>query len=198
MPRRLAILAAAAFALLTALVWTGVFTSLDRYAVHHLMPWANFGPHHLVDVPSVFTPQTKPSLGGTLVALWTYPASPFVSGLVVLACARKLGRPRGLAAIGVWLAANAIELLGKLVVDRPSVGPSGFTDSFPSGHTVRAFVTAAIVGWTWRRAGAPAFAWAAGVAVALVALGDHVPTDVLGGALLAAALVPLAGIVSRA
>ena len=198
MPRRLAILAAAAFVALTALVWTGVFTSLDRYAVHHLMPWAHFGPHHLVDVPSVFKPQTEPTLGGTLVALWTYPASPFVSGLVVLACAWRLGRRRGLAAIGVWLAANAIELLGKLVVARPSVGPSGFTDSFPSGHTVRAFVTAAIVGWTWRRAGAPALAWAVGVTVALVALGDHVPTDVVGGALLAAALVPLAGIVSRA
>jgi membrane-associated phospholipid phosphatase len=49
----------------------------------------------------------------------------------------------------------------------------------------------------WRRAGRPALAWAVGVACALVAIGDHVPTDVLGGALLAAALVPVAANYAR-
>ena len=153
------------------------------------MPWAHFGPHRLIEVPSVFKPQTEHTLGGTLVGLWTYPASPFVSGLIVLLCAWRL---RSIGVIVLWIAANAIELAGKLIVDRPSVGVPGFSDSFPSGHTVRAFVTAAIVGWTWRRAGPPAVLWAVGVACALVALGDHVPTDVIGGALLAAALVALA------
>ena len=38
---------------------------------------------------------------------------------------------------------------------------------------------------------------AVGVACALVAIGDHVPTDVLGGALLAAALVPVAANYAR-
>jgi membrane-associated phospholipid phosphatase len=156
------------------------------------MPWPQFGPHHLVQVASVFKPETRASLGGTLVALWTYPASPFISGLVVLACAWRLPRREGVAAIGLWVAANAVELAGKLIVSRPSVGRPGFSDSFPSGHTVRAFVTAAILAWAWRRAAAPALVWAVGVAVALVAIGDHVPTDVVGGALLAAALVPAA------
>jgi membrane-associated phospholipid phosphatase len=159
------------------------------------MPWAHFGPHRLIQVASVFKPQTEDTLGGTLVALWTYPASPFISGLIVLICTWRL---RSATPVALWVAANAIELAGKLIVDRPSVGPAGFDDSFPSGHTVRAFVTAAILGWTWRRAGPPAFAWAVGVACALVAIGDHVPTDVLGGALLAAALVPAARIGSRA
>ena len=186
---RLASIALSAFLALTALVWVGAFTWLDRYAVHHLMPWAHFGPHRLIEVPSVFKPQTEHTLGGTLVGLWTYPASPFVSGLIVLLCAWRL---RSIGVIVLWIAANAIELAGKLIVDRPSVGVPGFSDSFPSGHTVRAFVTAAIVGWTWRRAGPPAVLWAVGVACALVALGDHVPTDVIGGALLAAALVALA------
>jgi len=159
------------------------------------MPWAHFGPHHLIEVASVFKPQTEPTLGGTLVALWTYPASPFISGLIVLFCAWRL---RSVVPVALWVVANVVELIGKLVVSRPSVGESGFSDSFPSGHTVRAFVTAAIVAWTWRRAGFPAFAWAVGVACALVAIGDHVPTDVVGGALLAAAVIPLAGIGSRA
>jgi membrane-associated phospholipid phosphatase len=179
-------------------VWIGACTRLDRYAVHHWMPWSHFGPHRLIEVASVFRPQTESTFGGTLVALWTYPASPFISGLIVLACAWKLGGRRGVVAIGLWIVGNAIELIGKLVVARPSLGEPGFSDSFPSGHTLRAFVTAAILAWTWRRAGTPAFVWAVGVACALVAIGDHVPTDVLGGALLAAALVPLAGIVSRA
>jgi membrane-associated phospholipid phosphatase len=155
------------------------------------MPWAHFGHHHLIQVVSVFKPQTESTLGGTLVALWTYPASPFISGLIVLICAWRLPRRVGVAAIALWVAANAIELIGKLVVTRPSVGQPGFSDSFPSGHTVRAFVTAAVLAWTWRRAGTPAFVWAAGVACALVAIGDHVPTDVIGGALLAAFLVAL-------
>jgi hypothetical protein len=171
---------------LTVLVWTGVFTSLDRYAVHNLMPWAHFGPHRLIQVTSVFKPQTESTLAGTLVALWTYPASPFVSGLIVLFCTWRRWNPWF---VGLWIAANAIELVGKLVVTRPSVGEPGFSDSFPSGHTVRAFVTAAVLAWTWRRAAVPALVWAAGVACALVAIGDHVPTDVIGGALLAAALV---------
>lgn len=182
---------ALAFLALTGLVWVGVFTWLDRYAVHHLMPWARFGRHRLIEVGAVFTPQTEHTFGGTLVALSTYPASPFVSGLIVLACAWRLGRRAGITAIVLWLAANAIELAGKLIVHRPFVGEPGFSDSFPSGHTVRAFVTAAIVGWTWRRAGPPATVWAVGVACALVAIGDHVPTDVAGGAILAAFLVAL-------
>ena len=171
------------------MVWAGAFTSLDHYAVGHLMPWAHFGPHHLIEVASVFKPQTEGTLGGTLVALWTYPASPFVSGLIVLICTWRRRTPWFLV---LWVAANAIELAGKLIVTRPSVGVSGFSDSFPSGHTVRAFVTAAVLYWTWRRAGPPAVLWAVGVACALVAIGDHVPTDVIGGALLAAALVPVA------
>jgi membrane-associated phospholipid phosphatase len=182
---RTAILAGVLFLLLTGLVWAGVFTDVDRYAVEHLMPWAQFGRHHLVDVAAVFKPETRPTLGGTLVGIWTYPASPFISALIVLFCSWRL---RSMTPIVVWIAANALELAGKLIVSRPAVGEPGFVHSFPSGHTVRAFVTAAVVTWTWRRAAVPAYAWAAGTAVALVALSDHVPTDVAGGFLLAIAL----------
>ena len=188
--RSLTLAAFAAFLALTGLVWAGVFTSFDRYATHHWMPWAHFGPHRLIQVGLAFRPETRPSTAGTITAFYTYPASPFISGLIVLACAWVLPRRReGVAAIALWVVANAIELIGKLVVSRPSVGRPGFSDSFPSGHTVRAFVVAAVLAWTWRRAALPAYTWAVGVAVALVAIGDHVPTDVIGGAVLAAALV---------
>lgn len=149
------------------------------------MPWAQFGPHRLIHVASLFKPETRPTLGGTLVALWTYPASPFISGLIVLLCSWRL---KTVVPIVVWIAANAIELAGKLIVSRPAVGEPGFASSFPSGHTVRAFITAAVLTWTWRRAAVPAYAWAVGAALALVALSDHVPTDVVGGFLLAVAL----------
>ena len=141
---------------------------------------------------AVFLPETRSTLGGTLVGLWTYPASPFISLVVVLLCARFLERRAAVAVVALWVVANAIELTGKLTITRPSIDVANLRDSFPSGHTVRALVLAAVLAWTWRRAGAPALAWALTVPLALVALGDHVPTDVIGGALLAASLILLA------
>lgn len=184
-----AIASGAAFLVLTGLVWAGVFTSFDRYSVQHWMPWAQFGRQHLIVVGSAFKPAIRHTLAGSLVSLWTYPASPFISALIVLFCARRLPRNQAIAAIALWLVANALELIGKVVITRPSVGNHNFSNSFPSGHTVRAVVVAAVVAWTWQRAALPAYAWVLGVGVALVALGAHVPTDVIGGALLATALL---------
>src|SRR5207302_1226293 len=48
--RRLSLIATALLAILTGLVWSGALTWVDRYGVHHLMPWAHFGPHHLIDI----------------------------------------------------------------------------------------------------------------------------------------------------
>jgi hypothetical protein len=187
--------AAVAFALLAGLVAAGLCTALDRYAVRHLMPWAEPTAHPFIDVRTAFLPPTRSTLGGTAVDLWTYPASPFVSALAVGACAWVLVR-RGLrrAALAVcllWVAANAIELVCKLALERPPVGFPGLRHSYPSGHTVRAFVVAAVVGWTWRRARPGVVAWAIVVPVALVLVGAHVPTDVTGGLLLAACLIAL-------
>jgi hypothetical protein len=187
--------AAAAFAGLAVLVAAGVCTRLDRYAVQHLMPWARPAPHRLIDLRSAFLPQTRPTLGGTLVELWTYPASPFVSAVGVAVCAWVLLR-RGLrrAAVVVcllWAAGNLVELVCKATLERPPVGYAALRHSYPSGHTMRAFVLAAAVAVTWRRAGPVAAAWALGVAAALVLVGAHVPSDVAGGFLLAVLLVVL-------
>ena len=189
----LAGLAGAAFLALAGLVWAGALSGLDNHAIHHWMPWAQPpGRHELVHLRAVFLPETRSTLGGTLVGLWTYPASPFISLVVVLLCARFLERRAAVAVVALWVVANAIELTGKLTITRPSIDVANLRDSFPSGHTVRALVLAAVLAWTWRRAGAPALAWALTVPLALVALGDHVPTDVIGGALLAACLILLA------
>jgi membrane-associated phospholipid phosphatase len=52
-------------------------------------------------------------------------------------------------------------------------------------------VIAAALGCLSRPAAAAGAVWALLVAVALVLLGDHTPTDVVGGVLLATCLVPL-------
>lgn len=183
--------AAVGLAALTALVAAGALTGIDRYAVHHWMPWLQPTPHHLVDLRGLFVPRGEPTLAATLAEWWTYPASVFGSALVVAATRR-------IECVALWVAANALELLGKLTIARPSVSIGAFRHSYPSGHTVRAFVVATAVWWTWRRAGPFAAAWALTVPFALVALGDHVPSDVAGGALLALLLVSLASSWRRA
>jgi membrane-associated phospholipid phosphatase len=178
---------------LVALVASGALTGADKYAIHHWMPWLRPGPHHLVDVRSAFATEARSTLGGTLVGLWTYPASPFISLLVVGLCAwvleRRGHRSAAIAVLALWLVGDALELLGKLTITRPGIDVPGLRSSFPSGHTLRAFVVVAALAWTWRRAGRVALLWALAVPVALVALGDHVPTDVVGGALLAGCLI---------
>ena len=188
-----ALACAAALIALAVLVERGALTGIDRYAVEHLMPWLRPSSPQLVHVRTLFVPDTRSTLGGTLVGLWTYPASVLVSALVVAACAYALerrGRRRAAISLcAVWVAVNAVEVLGKLALGRPSVGVSGFHHSFPSGHTARSWVVVAAVASLSRRGGLVTAAWAAGVAAALVALGDHTPSDVAGGALLAGCLI---------
>jgi membrane-associated phospholipid phosphatase len=198
--RRIAALEAAsgaAFLVVTVLVWRGSFDRLDQEAVSHLMPWLVPNHHHGTSLGDLTLPPTRSTLAATLVSLWTYPASVLVSFALVLAASLALarrGRPRQAAAwLGGWLAANVVEVLGKAIVTRPALYSGGlhvvgFDQSYPSGHTVRALVAAAAVASVWPRA-RPMLAWALIVPVALVALGDHTPTDVAGGVLLAVGIV---------
>lgn len=189
--RRIAVVSALLFVALAILVELGEFTWLDQYAVHHWMPWIRPRHQPFVTLGALFVPQTKPSLGGTLVDLWTYPAAVVPSGLIVAAI--LVARGRRAAVWGVlWIAANVLELAGKLIVDRPALyyhgaHVTGFDHSLPSGHTLRSLVIATALAATWKQ-GRAALVWAATVPFALVASGDHTPTDVVAGLLAFAAL----------
>jgi membrane-associated phospholipid phosphatase len=182
--RRVAVVSSICFLLFTGLVAAGVFHGLDQYAVDHWMPWLVEGHHPLVQFSTVFVPQTRRSVGGTLAELWTYPAAVFPSAVIVCAVSWWL---RDVRLALLWILVNAVDTVGKLVVERPALylhgrHVAGFDDSLPSGHTLRALVVALALALLWRR-GRIAFAWALTVPVALVLLGDHVPTDIVAALL---------------
>jgi membrane-associated phospholipid phosphatase len=189
---------AAASVALAILVDHGVFHGVDQYAVDHWMPWLSRTHHPVVSLRALFVPAVvSRSWLGTLVDLATYPASAFPSAVVVGLVALRVRRPLGTLLVALWVAANVVELAGKLLVERPSltrvyagepVHIAAFDHSLPSGHTLRAFVvaTALAAAWRWGRF---AFLWAAAMPFALVALGAHAPLDVVAGVLAYGALV---------
>jgi membrane-associated phospholipid phosphatase len=141
---------------------------------------------------------SRPSASELVVDLWLYPASFPISGLIVAVCAWSLRRQGQTRAAALWIAAwfvgNAVEVLTKWLLVRPAlfldgVRVSQFDQSLPSGHTLRSVLVAAAVAYVWPRAAWWVAAWAASVVVILVPAGWHTPTDVLGGLLLAGALV---------
>jgi membrane-associated phospholipid phosphatase len=203
-----------ALALLTALVLGGVLTGPDEWGLDHVMPALNptspgngiVTSHGLWRPFSLDIPWWQQELD-----LYTYPGSVLVSGLVlVIACAvlvRRGQRWPALAWAGAWCAGSAIELVGKYVLTRPSlywtdgrarlhVAP--FDNSYPSGHTVRSIVIAAIIAYVWPRARPPVAVWLAFVPACLVIVAAHTITDVIGGLLLGALIVLVAQAMIRA
>lgn len=61
--------------------------------------------------------------------------------------------------------------------------------SFPSGHTMAAFVLAGVAALTFGLAAAPLYFWAVAVGISRVILGVHFPSDVLAGASLGSVIV---------
>ena len=189
---------AVSLAVLAALVVSGGLSAVDQYAVDHWMrhldPSRGSSPLNIVG-------QLYPHLGSplqTFCNFWTFPASVPVSGALVGVCclvlARRGQRTAALAWASAWLAGNAVEVIGKSVLHRPAlhvlqgvtvVSLDSFARSFPSGHTFRALIVAALLAAVYRRATWPVAAWAAIALAALVVNADHTPSDVVGGALLA-------------
>jgi len=184
-------LAAAGFGLFIAtavLVQVGALAFVDRYAVAHLMPWLRPRNSGLT-LASLALPTPRGPIGSRLFDVWVYPASVVPSAVLVGVAAwtlRRRGETQAAATwCALWVAANAIELVGKALVSRPALYFHGvhviaFDHSLPSGHTLRSLVAAAAIAGTWRW-GRVALAWAVSVAVILVPLGWHTPTDIVAG-----------------
>jgi membrane-associated phospholipid phosphatase len=187
-----------AFVVVAALVRTGVLRPIDDYAIRHLMPFRS-------------TDQGGSSVFGTLLSyhdlrfhagrVLRLPAGALLSTVgVVLACATLLrgGRTRlALLWALAFAAANIVELGCKLVVTKSvflvfSRGETilvGFRHSFPSGHTVRALILAAVLATLWPRLRFLLAAWVVAVVVTLELDGIHTPSDIAGGLLLGVALI---------
>ncbi len=190
-----AAVAAGAFAVLAVLVAHGDLTSIDQWAVGHAMPGADFSGTSTL--ASALIPLWDVHWHGALhivAELVTVPAS-FTPATVIVAaaCLRLRGRA-GATLAAAYAAGNAVEVLVKATLTRPplhvhGVHLAGFDSSYPSGHTIRAVLVAFAVAWAWPRLARWAIAWAVCALVLIELGGQHVPSDIAGGLLVAAALL---------
>jgi membrane-associated phospholipid phosphatase len=195
---------AAALAVFTVLVVAGAFTGLDNWAIDHVMPALDpYSTAGVVSSAGLWRPfPLSAPWWDKLVDVYLYPASFVASAAIVaascLALVRRGARVPALVWPAAWLVANAAELVGKLGLHRPDVhwtnGPHPvhvvpFDHSYPSGHTARGVVVAALVAYVVPRLRVAAAAWVVLVPVALVVGGDHTVSDVVGGMLLGLLLV---------
>jgi len=194
-----------ALAAFTALVLTGAMTGIDEWAVDHVMPALDptSGQKGIVQTTGLWRPfPLRIVWWQKLIDGYNYPASVLVSAVIVAAAVVVLVRHgRGRAAlvwVGAWCAANAVELFGKYVITRPAVYWTNgvrhvhlipFDNSYPSGHTERSVVLAAIVAYAWPRVRGAAAVWVALVPVSLVVGAAHTVSDVVGGMLVGLLLV---------
>lgn len=210
LPRPLRPIAATlvALAAVTALVLGGALTGLDEWGLDHVMPALDprAQGNGIVTSHGLWRPfPLHISWWQKALDLYTYPGSALVSGLVVaIACGALVRRGQRWPAfvwLGAWLAGSGIELIGKHFLTCPSlywtdgharIHVVPFANSYPSGHTARSVVIAAIIAFVWRRARVPVAAWLAFVPVALVVVAAHTITDVIGGLLLGALIVLVA------
>lgn len=190
---------AVSFAAVAALLVAGALNGLDDYALAHWMP--GFAPSSSsgIDLTGLWRPfALDDPWWKKLLGLWTYPASVLVSGLVFaggFAALRRRGRDRAaLVWVAAWIAGNAIEVVGKELLDRPRLHWHGaaiasFQGSFPSGHTIRSILVTALVLSLFGPRARWALAWVALTLPFLVVISAHTPSDVLGGICVALALV---------
>ena len=195
MSRASALASAAGFAVLAVLVAAGDLTAIDQWAVDHAMPGADFvGKQTVADA---VIPLWGVQWHGTLHViseLVTVPAS-FTPATLLVASACLAVRGRAAIVFATAFAAgNAIEVLVKGTLTRPAlythgVHLPGFDASYPSGHTIRTVLVATAVASAWPRLKLAVAAWALSSLVLIELGGQHVPSDIAGGLLLAGALL---------
>jgi membrane-associated phospholipid phosphatase len=194
----LALASAAAFAALAVLVGHGDLTSIDQWTVRHAMPGAHFtGGPTLADALIPFWGEWWHNGVSIAMNVLTAPAEFLVATAVIAIACWKLRGRAGAALAGAYVAGNVVEEIVKSTLTRPPLHAgahdvAAFTNSYPSGHTIRIVLLAAAVGAEWPKLRLPAAAWTAAAVVFLVLGGWHVPSDIAGGLLLSAALLATA------
>jgi membrane-associated phospholipid phosphatase len=195
--RRAALAVATAYAALAVLVAAGAVSGVDQWAVDHLMPGrpgARPGPPTLAEAAVPLLHASWTPLVDAVANVVTLPAQAVIASVLAAVCClvlRRRGRPGAALVWGLaWVAGNGIEVLCKSTLDRPllhagGVALTGLQSSYPSGHTLRSILLAALVATIWPAAGRWAFLWAAATLVLLELSGVHVPSDIIGGFLLA-------------
>jgi len=180
-----------ALVVLTGLVVHGNLARVDQFAFDHALQLNNG------DTPSGFRTIFFPfyhDQSGLSMALdaWIFLASVLLSGLVLAVCCGTLfvrGRREAALLWGTaWIVGNAVELLGKTVINGSVLkvhgsALGGVAETFPSGHAIRAVLMVAALGFVWPRAALPGALWVMTVLVVLIVSGSHVPSDVVGGLL---------------
>jgi membrane-associated phospholipid phosphatase len=193
--RASAVLLAAAFAALAVLVAAGELTSLDQWSVVHAMPAADFtGKPTLADAVVPLLGVQWHGVLHIVSELVTLPASVTPATVVVATVCWALRGRAGIALAAAYAAGNAVEVLVKGTLTRPALYAhgmhlTGFDASYPSGHTIRTVFVAVAVATAWPRLAPLAATWAAASIVLLELGGQHVPSDIAGGLLVAGALL---------
>lgn len=205
---RLASLLAAAFAALTIAVAAHALRPADRFAIDHLQPFTNDNVAGTI-APAQPQRALRPVIAGERspaesAAAVAFAPADAASALVLAAGAALLLRRRGRswAASGAWVAAVvvslAVEGAGKLVVPQLAFTPPStilgveIAGTYPSGHTMRAVLVAAMAVVLWPRLRPVAVLWVAYVTAVLELGGLHLPSDIAGGLLAGGALAAAA------
>jgi undecaprenyl-diphosphatase len=162
------------------------------------MPWLRGGSRRvsLRDGFHLYTGSFRVPDGVTIVG--SAPVATLLA--LVLACVLVRRRRPTVAVmlLVVFAVGSGIEIVLKRLLTRPHLQMwtdgrlshlAAFDSSFPSGHAFRVAVLAAMVTTLWPGWRTPAWLVVLTIAVTLALAGFHTPTDVLGGLLLAGALL---------
>jgi membrane-associated phospholipid phosphatase len=210
---RLPLVLLAAFAVLAVAVAADGLRPVDRYAIHHLMPYADDSVAATI-APSEPWNAIRPIVRGhrsvaqSLGAIAFAPADSASALLLAAGATLLIRRRRGPWRAGaIWIAAVlaglVVEVIGKLVIPQIQYTYSSvifgvtISGTFPSGHTTRSVIVAAMAVTLWPRLLPLAVAWVVYVTSVLELGGLHVPSDIAGGFLLGGALATTAILYGR-